>query len=359
MKIRIGDFVPEQKHINAVMEVIKSGRMTEGSKVAELERLMEKYLGVKHAIMVTNGTVALQLVALYLRLTTKKDNVVVPALTFPATINPFIIHDYGIGLCDVNKDLQINIDALSEDIKKEIDIIVPVHLMGYSADMDKIMADAKKYDWIVIEDACEAFGAEYKGKKVGTFGNFGCYSFYVSHNIPAGELGMVVTNDDKAAEMMRSIKNHGRTGDNMLFLHSYVGSNYKTTEFSAAVCLANMQDVDTILKTRKDNAQYFYDNIKNKNLIPYPVTDGFSPLGYPIACTTEKYKKEICKKLNDNGIETREMFPCLVNQKAYKKHYRNKTYPVADELEKTVFYIGCHQYLSKEDKEKIVKVLSE
>lgn len=359
--IRIGDFIPEQKHIDAVLEVIKSGRLTEGPKVKELEKVMVDYLRVKNAIMVTNGTVALQLVALYLKLQNpqKELKATLPALTFPATINAFVVSGYPVGLCDVKYDLQINLDEMSEDMKKDTDVMIPVHLMGYPADMDKIMEEAKKYNWIVIEDACEAFGTEYKGKKVGTIGDFGCFSFYMSHNIQAGELGMIVTNDDEAAKMMRSLKNHGRTGDSMIFEHSYIGSNYKTTEFSAAICLENMKDVNKTIAIRKSNCQYFYDNIKNERLFPYEVTEGFSPLGYPIMCVNKEYKEFICKKLNDNDIETRGMFPSIANQKAYRGLYKHYSFPMANVLENDVFYIGIHQYLTQQDKKKILKVLNE
>lgn len=361
MTIKIGDFKAEQGHIDAVLEVIKSGRLTEGPKVDELEKVMEKYLDIKNAILVTNGTVALQLVALYLRLKNpeKPLNTIITALTFPATVNAFAVNGYPIALCDVRRDLQIDISKIPEVEKVKNDILVPVHLMGYAADMDKIMEEAKLYDWTVVEDACEAFGTEYKGKKVGTIGDFGCYSFYVSHNITAGELGMVVTNDDEAAKILRILKNHGRTGDNMLFEHAYIGSNYKTTEFCAAIALENMKNVDEVIAIRKANCQYFFDNIKNDKLFPFEVPEGFSPLGYPIICVNKEYKKEICKKLNDNDIETRGMFPCIANQGAYKNLYEHYNFPVANALEDETFYIGCHQYLTEEEKEKIVEVLSE
>lgn len=360
MKINIGDFIPEQKHIDAVIEVIKSGRLTEGTKVEELEKVMANYLGVRNAILVTNGTLSLQLVALYLNIKdiTKVKNVIIPVLTFPATMNAFAVSGYPVALCDVNTDLQINLDSFPEEGKTNTDVIVPVHLMGYPADMDKVMSEAKKYGWIVIEDACEAFGAEYKGKKVGTIGDFGCFSFYMSHNIQAGELGMVVTNDDEAAKIMRSIKNHGRTGDKMKFEHSYIGSNYKTTEFSAAIALKNMGNADETIAIRKANCQYFYDNINNEKLLPFPVTEGFSPLGYPIKCVNKEERDNICKKLNDNDIETRNIFPCISNQIAYKELYGHFKFPIAQSLEDTVFYIGCHQYLTKKDLEKVIKVVN-
>ena len=360
MNIRIGDFKPEQKHIDAVAEVIKSGRITEGPKVKELENVMSKYLNVKNAIMVTNGTVALELVSVYLKIKNaeKRLNVITTALTFPATVNAFAIGGFPIAMCDCKEDLQIDLDTLNDTVKESTDIIVPVHLMGYPANMDKVMEDAKKYDWIVIEDAAEAFGAEYKGKKVGTIGDFGCYSFYVSHNIIGGELGMVVTNNDEAAKIMRSIKNHGRVGSTLTFNHEYVGSNYKTNEFCAAIALENMKDVDNTLRIRKNNCQYFFDNIKNNKLKPFPITEGFSPLGYPIACESEEYRNSICKKLNDAGIETRNMFPCIVNQKAYKNLFLHYKFPVADKMEKTVFYIGVHKYLTEDDKKRIIKEMN-
>jgi dTDP-4-amino-4,6-dideoxygalactose transaminase len=354
--IRIGDFKVTKKQREIVNEILDSGRLTEGPWVAKTERLMEKFLNVKHAILTTNGTVSMQLIA---HLIGKKATVCVPALTFPATINAFLLTGNKIILCDIGEDLQIDISKLTEEQKQEIDVIVPVHLMGYVSNMDNIIQEADKYGWIVVEDTAESFGAEYKGKKAGTIGDFGSYSFYVSHNIGCGELGMVVTNDDILAKKLRSIKNHGRVGDPLKFLHSYPGSNYKTTEFMAGICYAQMLEANKILKKRVDNASYFFDNIKNTKLNPMPIVEGMSPLGYCFECHTEESKNEVCKILNDNGIETRDMFPCLANQIAYKGMFDVKKYPVADRLEKSIFYVGVHQYLTKSDKEKVVRILND
>jgi dTDP-4-amino-4,6-dideoxygalactose transaminase len=356
MTIKIGDFKITQRQKDIVNEIMDSGRLTEGPYVKKLERIMEKYLNVKHAILTTNGTVSLQLIA---HTFPYKLNICVPALTFPATINAFLLMNHNIILCDVGEDLQIDIDTLTKQQKEDIDVIVPVHLLGYSANMEKILKAKRKYGWIVIEDTAEAFGAEYKGTKVGTIGDFGSFSFYMSHNIGCGELGMVVTNDDVVNSWMRSMKNHGRIGDPLKFLHHYHGSNYKTTEFMAGICYANMEEVDVILNQRLENAKYFHDNVKNVHLENFPIIEGMSPLGYCFKCDTEEYKDEVCKKLNDNGVETRDMFPCLANQIAYKGMFDVKKYPVADRLEKTIFYVGVHQYLTHADKLKIVKLLGE
>jgi len=351
--IRLGDFKATERQKKIVNEILDSGNLTEGKYVDLLEREMEKYLGVKHAILVSSGTTGLQLISHYLGV---NQLICVPSLTFPATINAFALTGTRFAFCDVGDDLQINIDTLTDEEKRKITVMVPVHLMGYPANMDKIMEEAKKYNWVVIEDACEAFGGEYKGKKVGTIGDFGVYSFYMSHNLSTGELGLVVTNNSDTAEILRSLKNHGRVGDPMKFNHRYVGSNYKTTEFMAGICYDNMSHVTSILKTRFDNAKYLFDNITNSNLKPFPCPEGFSPLGYPIRAISEEYRNKMCQALNAADIETRYIFPCLSNQKAY--WFVKTEYPVANELEKTCFYIGVHHFLKKTDLKKMVGVLN-
>ena len=343
--------VKQKEIVNGILE---SGRLTEGKYVQKVERFMEVYLGIRNAIAVTNGTVALQLISQYLG---KKD-VLVPALTFPATLNAFRITGNYTHLCDVGDDMLINLNTLSKADEVMTQIVVPVHLMGYPCDMDKIMEKAKENNWIVIEDAAEAFGAEYKGKKVGTLGDFGIYSFFVSHNVSGGEFGLIVTNDDEAAKVLRSMKNHGRVGSNLQFNHAYVGSNYKTNELCAGILYGELLELNKKLETRLNNAKYFHDNIKNSNLECMPITKGFSPLGYPIKAKDEKYRNYICQKLNDGGVETRNMFPCLANQKAYNNSFYSEFYPKANHLEKTMFYIGVHTLLSDEDKKKMVDIIN-
>jgi perosamine synthetase len=354
-KVKIGDVQMTEKHIEMVLDIAKSGQLTEGKYSRLLEKEMQDYLGVKHAILVTNGTVSLQLIGQYLTHTRGKSlNVCVPAMTFPATINAFLITGHNVSLCDIGEDLQIDISTLSDSEKKAIDVIVPVHLMGYAADMESICS----YDWTVVEDTAESFGTLLNGRKAGTFGDFGSFSFYVTHNIWAGELGMVTTNDDDAAIIMRSMKNHGRMGDSMKFLHSYVGSNYKTTEFMAGIGYVNLTNATEIIDKRRNNAQFFVDSISNPKLTPFPVDNDFSPLGYPILCESEEFKDHIVSKLNQSNVETRGIFPSLANQVAYKGMYETERYPVANRMEKTVFYIGIHQYLTQNDLDLIVNVLN-
>ena len=363
-KISIGDFQVSEKQKEYIMDVLNSGRITEGKYVKKLERLMEEYLGVRNAILVTNGTVALQLLSSYFSyLFKRRMNVMVPAITFPATINSFIVTGQAVGMCDVGDDMLIDLDNLTEEDKESIDVIVPVHLLGYGADMEKIMEEKEKYDWIVVEDTAEAFGTKIKingeEKFAGTIGDFGTFSFYVSHNVQGGELGMVVTNDDEAAKVLRSMKNHGRVGSNLEFNHKYIGSNYKTTEFTAAICYENMEHVDEILEKRRNNARYLFEHIKNKDVQLFHVDDYFSPLGYPIRCFTKPAKEELVKKLNDANIETRNIFPNLAVQESLHDYFNEFSFPIANQIDETVFYLPVHQFLTTEDLERMVKVINE
>lgn len=357
--IQLGDFKTTTRQKKIINSILESGQITEGKYVKLFEREVEKFIGVKHAIAVSNGTVALQLVAQYLKHKYgNKLTICIPATTFPATLNAFLNYGFKTVLCDIRPNtLCIDIDKLTEKQKEKIDVIVPVHLMGYTANMIKIKKAAKKYGWIIVEDFAEAFGSIYRGKRVGSIGNFGCSSFYVSHILQGGELGVVTTNNSCVAKIMRSMKNHGRTGEQTEFKHDYMGSNYKTTEFCAGICYPQIKEADKFIKRRQKNAKHIKTHISNVLLKPFPVGENYSFLGYPILAETTGYRRYICKILNKHGIETRNMFPCLANQKAFKDMY-NKRYKVSENIERVVFYIGCHQYLSKDDLKKMIFYLN-
>lgn len=359
--IRLGDFKPSDEQREMVVDILNSGRITEGKFVDLFEREVEKYIGVKHAIAVTNGTVSLQLIAHYLNYKYgNKLKIAVPATTFPATINAFLNAGFtDIELVEVGKDLNIDITTIPEEKRWEIDVIVPVALLGYPPNMELITKYAELYDWIVIEDFAEAFGSTYNGKKIGSIGDFGSSSFYMSHVIQAGELGVVTTNDDEAAKIMRSMKNHGRVGNSLLFLHDYVGSNYKTTEFCAALAYSNLKHADEIIRKRQENTKKIHDGIRNPRLLPFPFTTESSYLGYPIYAGSKAYRDELCKRMYENGVETRGMFPCLANQKAYKGKFLKKLYPKSIDFEESSFYVGVHQYLTDEEVQKIIEVLND
>ena len=361
MRIKLGDFKINKRQRKIFKDIIASTRITEGKYVKLFEEEVSKFLGVKHTIAVTNGTVALQLVAQYIKYKYGGGlKICIPATTFPATLNAFLNIGFDTVLCDIDDSLCIDLDTLTEEEKHLIDVIVPVHLMGYTADMDKINKEAIKYGWIVVEDFAEAFGSKYGDRRVGSIGDFGCSSFYMSHVLQGGELGIVTTNDDEAAKVMRSMKNHGRDGNPMEFHHKYIGSNYKTTEFCAGLGYEQMTRADEIIKQRRNNATRIQTKVNNPYLECFAINENVSFLGYPIIAITGEYKKYICDKLNERGIETRGMFPCLANQEAYKDlNYKEKEYLCSEYMERTCFYVGIHQNLTIDEIDEIIKGLND
>ena len=358
--IRLGDFKITDEQRQIVSDILDSTRITENKYVKLFEEETSKFLNVSNVIAVSNGTVALQLVAQYLKFYNNCNTVCIPATTFPATLNAFYVLGYNVILCDIDPEtLCIDIDTLSEQDKERIDVIVPVSLLGYTPDMNKIKDSAMKYGWIVVEDFAESFGSIYDGKKLGSIGDFGCSSFYVSHVLQGGELGIVTTNNKPVAKILRSMKNHGRVGKSLEFNHAYIGSNFKTTEFTAGLCYSQMKNADTHIKKRQSNAEYLFENINKSQLIPFPTSKNYSHLGYPIRAKHPIMKKAVCDYLELNGVETRGMFPCLARQQAYFGMFDYNKYPNSVMIEDTCFYIPVHQYLSNENLTHIVRVINE
>lgn len=360
--VRLGDFKATQEQLAVVGDVITNGMITEGKYTKLFEQEWAKYIGVKHCIACTNGTVGLMLVMKAAQmLYGKKLKFAVPATTFPATLNAVLLTDNRSYLCDVGDDLLININE--EDIKKrKIDGVVPVHLMGYPADMDKMLRLKEKYGLFVIEDCCEATGSSYRGRKVGSLGDAGVFSFFMSHCLGIGELGCITTNNDKLAEVIRSIKNHGRVGSNLQFNHKYIGYNFKTTEFMTGMAWCEIKNADEYVRRRQKNVSYLNAKIKNKNLFLPMMSTECSYLGYPLKASSKEYRAKIIKVLTESGIESREMFPCLARQEAYNLGLSSvelrDQLPISKMVDELYFYLPCHHLLTEEQLDQMVDVIN-
>jgi len=363
LTVRLGSFVASQEQKDIVNEIINTGMITEGKYTKIFEEEFAKYIGTKHAIFCTNGTIALMLVLKAIQIMqNRKLKFAVPAITFPATLNAVLLTDNISYLCDVGENMQIKITE--EIIKKnKIDGIIPVHLMGYSCDMVNIMKLKEKFGLFVLEDCCESLGSSFNGKKLGSFGNAGCFSLYMSHPCGIGEGGCITTDNDELARIIRSIKNHGRVGSNLEFTHSFVGYNGKSTEFSAGLAWSALKDINEIIRKRQDNVAYMTERINNNKIKTIPFSRECSYLGYPLIASSKEYKRHIMIKLNESGVETRGMFPCLANQKAYdlkltQEEIRKKL-PISSMIEDLYFYLPVHQYLKQEELDLIIKTINE
>ncbi len=260
------------EEIENLTHVIKSGKWgsLHGSVTQDFEKKFAQYQHAKHGICVNSGTTALR-IALTAADVDAGDEVLVPAYTFIASASAI----YEAGAIPIFVDIDpntYNIDVASAEaaITDKTRGIMPVHFAGRPADMDAVMALAKKHNLIVIEDAAQAWGAEWKGTRVGAIGAAGTFSFQSSKNINSGEGGIIVTNDDLVAKMAHSHNNCGRSEDGEWYEHFYFGGNTRMTEFQSAVLHAQFDRYDDLKKIRQDNLAYLDQQIAK--------IDGLEPL---------------------------------------------------------------------------------
>ncbi len=248
-----------------LLEVLHSGNwgMLAGPKVHAFERTFAKYQQAKYGICVVNGTAALE-VALSALGVGPGDEVITTPYTFVATINAVLMLGAIPILVDVNPEtIGIDVTQIEDAITSKTKAILPVHIAGQPADMDAILTIAEKHGLRVAEDACQAWGAEWCGQRVGALGELGTFSFQASKNITAGEGGIIVTNDDKLADICWSLHNVGRRKGGLWYEHVRLGWNYRLTEWQGAVLLAQLARADELAERRSRNALYLSEALKS------------------------------------------------------------------------------------------------
>lgn len=385
-QIGVGDLElgPREKHF--LHQVIDSNRLSYGPFSKKFEELFAELHNCRFATFCNSGTTALHLALAALKEKQgwrEGDEVIVPAVTFIATSNSVLHNNMKPVFVDVDpKTYNIDPNLIEAKLTDRTRAIIPVHLLGLPCDMAPIWDLAKKYNLKIIEDSCETMFAAYKGRKVGSLGDIGCFSTYTAHFIMAGIGGLTTTNDPELAVIMRSLMNHGRdniyisidddqgVSRNQLFQivanrFSFVrlGYNFRATEMEAAIGLAQLENKDFIIQKRKENAEYFMRNLKDLEQfiqLPYipPDRDHMFML-FPIVLRHQP-KRDMVNFLEEHLIETRDLFP-LLNQPVYQKLFGDieHEYPVAQWLNQSGFYIGCHQYLTEEEKAYMVEKIHE
>jgi len=269
-----------------VVSVLRSGVWSRAGVVAEFEKKYAALLGARRCLATTNGTAAL-LTALHVLGVGVGDEVLVTPYTFIASIDVILLSGALPIMVDTDREtFQINPDKMEEKITENTRAILPVHILGLPAHMDKINAIAKKHDLLVVEDACQAWLAEWRGRKCGTLGDLGCFSFQNSKHLTCGEGGAVVGNDDGVMDRCHSYHNFGRPhGETMLSLGGYVqlGTKCRMTEFQAAILLAQMKRLEEQTQRRWENARYLTSRIKDiPGVIPHKLYDGVTRAAYHI-----------------------------------------------------------------------------
>jgi perosamine synthetase len=297
----------------------------------------------------------------------KGDEVMIPASTMIATAFAVIYCGAKPVLVDAEPETwNMNIEKIEEKITDRAKAIMPVHIYGHPCDMDPIMKVASKHDLYVVEDAAEAHGAEYKGRKAGGIGNIGCFSFYANKIITTGEGGMVVTNDEEIAERAKSLRNLCFPKEKRIYLHSEVGYNYRMTNIQAAIGLAQFERMDELAEMRRRNARLYNSFLEDIEGIRLPVEKEWAKnvyWMYSILIEGEfgMSRDELMNKLEKKGIETRTFFIPMHEQPVFQERglFKREKYPVAEELSRRGMYLPSSSGLKEEEITFICDVIKE
>ena len=391
MKVPFGTITITDSAKALVLEALEKRRVSTGKFVREFEEKFAALFGSKHAVAVSTGTDAdtLALAVLHDLGARRGDEVIVPSLSFVATGNAVLHAGLTPRFVDINRDtLNLDPDRIRDAITERTRAIMPVHLMGKPADMDAIMHIAKEFGLVVVEDAAEAHAGSYRGKPLGTIGDMGAFSLYVAHIISTIEGGIIITDNEQYAEILLSLRAHGRgckcvqcvlstaqtycdkrfntpDGEDRRFSFERVGYSAKMNELEAAVGLGTLEKFDEIVAKRRANLLFAIEHFKE--FAPYLSTiteepwEKIGPHALPIIVNEEASfsRAQFSCYLEENGVETRTLFASMPTQCPGFAFlgYEPGEFPEAEYVGKNGLHIGVHHGLGIAEMEYAIDVI--
>ncbi len=342
----------------AVGEVIESGIIAEGPKVAEFEKEFSRYIGTEFGIAVSSGTAALH-IALLAAGIQEEDEVIIPSFSFIATANSVLYCRAKPVFVDI-EDETYNIDPekIESAITDKTKAIMPVHLYGHPAEMKKIMSIAKKNKLFVIEDACQAHGAEYRSVKAGSIGDAGCFSFYPTKNMTTGEGGIITTDNEQVAEKARVLRQHGME---QRYHHHVLGFNYRMTDLAASIGLCQLKKLDEFNNKRIQNANYLTKKLGGLEWVKTPsIKEDCKHVFHQYTIKVGgKEREDILSTLRENGIKAEVYYPIPIHlQKLYTDLGYNQCLEKTEECSNKVLSLPIHPGVGEKDFDFIHKTLS-
>jgi dTDP-4-amino-4,6-dideoxygalactose transaminase len=393
MRIPFGTVTITKGSKALIMEALNSNRVSSGKLVREFEKRFAGLVGTKEAVAVSTGTDAdaLALAVLYDFGAKRSDEIIVPALSFVATGNSVLQAGFIPTFVDIDRrTLNIDPNKIEEKITEKTRVIMPVHLMGKPANMDPILDIAKKYHLYVIGDAAEAHGAMYKGKNIGTLGDMAAYSTYLAHIITTVEGGVVVTDRSDFAEILRSLRSHGRAckcescvlnitsgyctkrfqdgdGIDIRFQFERIGFSSKMNELEAAIGLGNLDIFDEIFEKKRKNLLTMIERFGMFKQYLYTITEEpyekIGPHAFPIILKEEApfTRNQLVDFMEKNGIDTRSLFLSMPTQCPGFGflNYRLGDFPNAEYIGNNGLHIGVHQDIGEEEIEYVMNTIAD
>jgi len=350
--------------IQAVVNVIRSGRLALGPQTRAFEAAMAEFLGVKHAVAVNSGTSGLHLVVRSIGLG-PGDEVLVPSFTFAASVNAILFEGAMPVFVDIEAETY-NLDPadLARKVTARTKAIMAVDVFGHPADWDRIMAVAQHHNLRIIDDSCEALGAEYKGRKLGTFGDAATFAFYPNKQITTGEGGMIVTDDDEIAALCQSLRNQGRDEMGAWLEHVRLGYNYRMTEMSAAMGVTQLPRLASFMAKRAHVAAMYTERLAGLDAVRAPVvkdTVTMSWFVYVITLAEGLQRNGVIARLAEQGIPARGYFAPIHTQPYIKQRFGDlsETLPVTENIAQRTIALPFHNNLTEAEIDTVVAALKE
>jgi len=380
-KIPIAKTYFDDNDINNIIKPLQTGWVVQGQYVGQFEKKFCEFTKAPYAVAVTSGSTALNMALAALGVK-PGDEVIVPAFTWIATANAVEHLGGKVVFCDIKLDsYNIDINKIEEKITPQTKAIIPVHLFGLPAEMDKIRQITNTYGLRIVEDAACGFGAYYDDKHVGNFGDIGCFSFHPRKAITTGEGGMLVTSDKKLADLLYALRNHGATISDferhnskeafLLSEYKYLGYNYRMTDIQGALGVSQIEKAHWIQKQRLEKAKYYDTLLADVDFLSIPQCPENIIHGYqsyvclyqpePIRTTNldklNKQRNRLMVSLEENGISTRQGTHAVTLQDYYQERYNidDNDYPNANIADKLTIALPLYPQITKEDQQYVVE----
>jgi len=354
--------IPENA-VKYITDAISSGWISSSGKyMEEFESAFAKYVGTKYATTCSNGTVALQLALASLGIK-EGDEVIIPDLTIISCALACVYLGAKPVVVDVERNtFGIDVSKIEEKVTPRTKAIMPVHLYGQCCNMDPILSLAKKYSLYVIEDAAEAIGAEYKGKKAGSFGNIGSFSLYANKLVTCGEGGILTMNDGGLYERAKSLKNLAHSRDKR-FWHEEIGYNFRMTNMQAALALSSLEEASESLRHKQEMAKWYNTGLKGVRGLTLPETASYNNVHsyWMYAVVVEDNfgisRDDLMHRLKDEfGIDTRSFFYPINEQPCLKRYFGKdaSVYPVSKDLSERGLYLPSGLDITKSQVDEVI-----
>jgi perosamine synthetase len=354
----------DESDVQAVLDVVRSGRLALGPRTTEFERMIAEYVGVRHAIAVNSGTSALHLIVKALDIG-PGDEVLVPSFTFAASVNAFLYEGAAPVFVDVEPETY-NLDTadLERKITPRTKAVMAVDVFGHPADWDEILRIASKHGLKVIDDSCEALGADYKGRKLGQFGDAGAFAFYPNKQMTTGEGGIIVTDDEKIASLCRSLRNQGRGEMGAWLEHDRLGYNYRMDEMSAALGVSQLRRIESFLKKREQVARSYTDKLLKFDWVRPQVVKPYARMSWFVYVVTlaEGFSRDsVMQAMEEQGVPARGYFSPVHLQPYIRERCGTSEgeLPVTESAARRTIALPFHNNLSASQIDRVIETLAE